>query len=130
MTASRSAMLIPKPTERQFDAILITDSNMHPTFPINSVVFLGEPRYSSLFLFYALFREGKYCGIYRVKRCNDGVSFSLDGWPTQHQPSFVVPIEEARSMDVRLVEGVTMPFSLAFSRFLNDRFRDCREDWS
>ena len=106
-----------------YDAIIITDTNMCPAFPINSVAFLGESQYSSAFLFYAVYRDGECAGIYRVKRCKAGVSFSLDNWPSHDQPLFVVPIEEVRSMDLRLVEGFARPFTSKFGRFLADRFR-------
>ena len=111
----------------RFDAVLITNRNMHPEFPLNSVAFLGEPSYNSNFLFYAVFNQWGFAGIYRAQRCTDGVSFSLDNWPTK--PSFVVSIEEARSMDLRLVEGIARPFTGKFGDFLRDRFMT-QGDWS
>ena len=111
----------------RFDAILITNRNMEPEFPFDSVAFLGDTRFHGGYEFYAVFNQWGCAGIYRTQRCDSGVSFSLDNWP--RQPSFVIPIEDIPSMDLRLVEGVARPFSGAFGRFLADRFMPM-EDWS
>ena len=113
----------------RFDAVLITNRNMEPTFPLNSVAFLGEPSYSTAFLYYAVFNQWGFAGIYRVQSRTDGVSFSLDDWPSHSQPSFVLTIEEVRSMDLRLVEGIARPFTGKFGNFLRDRFMT-QGDWS
>ena len=107
-----------RPHDR-YDAVLITDTNIHPTIPADSVVFLSEPgfRWDGL---YAIHREGEFAGVYRVYRSTRGISFSLDNWPGNHVQD--VPVDHLPSMNIRQVAGVAMPYMPEFARFLVDRF--------
>ena len=104
---------------QRYDAVLITDRNMHPKIPADSVVFLGEPGFHWDGL-YAVHREGEFAGVYRVQRSNRGLSFRLDNWPEHHV--WHIPLDQAPSMNLRPVAGVAMPYMPEFGRFLVDRF--------
>lgn len=105
----------------RYDSMLVTDTNMHPTIPIDSVVFLGRPWFH-WDGYYAIFPDGEFGGLYRVQRCGVGLSFRLDNWPDPH--GFEIPLERVASMGIRQVAGVAKPFRPEFARFLRDRFRD------
>lgn len=114
----------------RYDAILLTNANMHPTFPIDSVVFLGRSQFH-WDGYYAIFPEGAgdgaFGGVYRVQRSTAGLSFRLDGVPAQL--GFEIPLEHAASMGIRQVAGVAKPLCEEFGHFLRDRSRDRWEGW-